>query len=150
VRRVGVALMVVLVALGLTGVLGQRTSTVAVDGAGYRMWVTYPSVVRPGLDVRFNVALTNPAGFGRSLNLAFDRHYFDLFDLNGVRPDPDGVTSTGQADVYTWDAPPGTTFVVTIDAYVEYGEHFGLDGFTSLLIGGRSLVTARYHTRWVP
>src|SRR5689334_1418819 len=89
VRRVGVALMVVLVALGLTGVLGQRTSTVAVDGAGYRMWVTYPSVVRPGLDVRFNVALTNPAGFGRSLNLAFDRHYFDLFDLNGVRPDPD-------------------------------------------------------------
>ena len=37
-----------------------------------------------------------------------------------------------------------------LDAYAEYGEHFGLDGFTSIEVQDRPVVTARYHTRWVP
>ena len=88
-RRGGVAALIGIVALSLSGILGQRTSTVVASGGGYRLAVTYPSVVRPGLDVRWNVLVTNPNGFGKTLSLAFSRHYFDIFDLNSVRPDAD-------------------------------------------------------------
>ncbi len=149
-RRIWIAVLVVIVALGLTGVLGQRTSTVTASKHGYRLIVTYPSVVRPGVDVRMNVIVENPNGFGKSLNIAFDRHWFDIFDLNSFRPDEDSSTSDGKSIVYTWDDPPGKKFEFVLDMYAEYGEHFGLDGSTAVVVNGVPVVTARYHTRWVP
>ncbi len=149
-RRLGIALLLVIVGLAATGVLGQRTSTVVASGAGYQLTVTYPSVVRPGVDVRWNIVVVNPAGFGKSLTIAVDRHYFDIFDLNALRPDADSASSNGQSVFYTWDSPPGTHFELAFDAYAEFGEHLGLDGFTSVVEQGRSVVTVRYHTRWVP
>ena len=146
----GIALMLVVVALAATGVLGQRTATEVGAGGGYQLTVTFPSVVRPGLDVRWNIIVTNPAGFGKSLSIAVSRHYFDIFDLNALRPDADSAISNGESVIYTWDSPPGTEFEFSLDAYAEYGEHFGLDGFTSIVDQGRSVVTVRYHTRWVP
>jgi len=149
-RRGGVAALIGIVALSLSGILGQRTSTVVASGGGYRLAVTYPSVVRPGLDVRWNVLVTNPNGFGKTLSLAFSRHYFDIFDLNSVRPDADSATSTGTSIIYSWNSPPGRVFEFALDAYAEYGEHVGLDGFSSVLAQGRQVVTVSYHTRWVP
>jgi hypothetical protein len=149
-RRVGIAFLVAIVGLAATGVLGQRTSTVVAAGGGYQLTVTYPSVVRPGVDVRWNVVVVNRAGFGKRLSIALSRHYFDIFDLNTIRPDADSAVSDGQAVTYTWDSPPGTEFELSLDAYAEYGEHLGLDGFASIVVQGRSVVTARYHTRWVP
>jgi hypothetical protein len=140
----------VVVGLSLSGILGQRTSAVVGQGGGYRLAVTYPSVVRPGVDVRWNVVVTNPNGFGKRLSIAISRHYFDIFDLNSLRPDADSATSTGTSIVYSWNAPPGRVFELSLDAYAEYGEHFGLDGFTSIVEQGRPVVTVRYHTRWVP
>jgi hypothetical protein len=136
--------------LAVTGFLGQRTSTVTSAGGGYRIAVTYPAVVRPGLDVRWNVIVTNPHGFGRSLSISMSRHYFDIFDLNSIRPDADSVTSTAGDVIYTWTSPPGHAFVFALDAYAEFGEHFGLDGFSSVLVHDRPVVTVDYHTRWVP
>jgi hypothetical protein len=149
-RRVGIALLVVIVGLALSGILGQRTHTVVASGGGYQLSVTYPSVVRPGLDVRWNIVVVNPAGFGKSLTISVSRHYFDIFDLNALRPDADSAFSNGESVFYTWDSPPGTRFELAFDAYAEYGEHLGLDGFTSVIDQGRSVVTVRYHTRWVP
>jgi hypothetical protein len=149
-RRLGIGLLGVIVALAATGVLGQRTSTVVATGGGYRLSVTYPSVVRPGDDVRWNVVVENEAGLGKSLTIALSQHYFDIFDLNALRPDADSASSDGGSVLYTWNAPPGTAFELSFDAYAEYGEHLGLDGFTSVVEQGRSVVTVRYHTRWVP
>lgn len=149
-RRAGIALLLVIIGLALSGVLGQRTSTVTAEGAGYHVSVTYPSVVRPGVDVRWNIVVTNPNGFGKELQIAVSRHYLDDFDLNSVRPDADSATATGKAVIYTWNSPRGKVFEFALDAYAEYGEHFGLDGFTSILVDNIPVVTARYHTRWVP
>lgn len=149
-RRAGVCALLVFLGLGVSGVLGQRTATVVVERDGYRLNVTYPLVTRPGLDVRFNVTVFNPNGLGKQLTLGFRRHYFDLFDENAVRPDPDSVTSDASTILYSWDDPPGKTFSFTIDMYTEFGEHRGLDGFTSVVVNRFAVVTARYHTRWVP
>jgi len=149
-RRVGIAFLAAIVLLAATGLLGQKTTTAKATGGGYTLSVTYPSVVHPGVDVRFEMVVSNPNGFGKSLSIALDHHYLDLFDLNSLRPDPDSSSSNGTALVYTWDSPPGTTFRMSLDMYAEYGEHFGLDGRTSVLAGGSPAVTVRYHTRWVP
>ena len=61
-RRIGIAVLVVIVGAGLSGLLEQRTSSVTVQGGGYRLTVTYPSVARPGVDVRFNGLLHFPGG----------------------------------------------------------------------------------------
>lgn len=149
-RRIGIAILALIVAAALSGVLGQRTSTATASGAGYHLAVIYPSVVRPGVDVRWNVRVTNPNGFGEMLSIAMSQHYFDIFDLNSIRPEADSVTSSGGSVIYSWDPPLGTVFELSLDAYAEYGEHVGLDGFTSIVVQGRAVVTARYHTRWVP
>jgi hypothetical protein len=149
-RRAGIGCLMAIIGLALTGVLGQRTSAVSVAGSGYRLRVTYPLVLRSGVDVRFEIRVVNPSGFGNSLTIAMRRHYFDMLNFNDVRPEPDSVTSTGDKVIYTWDSPPGDTFQISIDAYTEFGEHFGLDGFTSILVKDRPVLTAHYHTRWVP
>jgi len=136
-RRVGIAFLAAIVLLAATGLLGQKTTTAKATGGGYTLSVTYPSVVHPGVDVRFEIVVSNPNGFGKSLSIALDHHYFSS-------------SSNGTALVYTWDSPPGTTFRMSLDMYAEYGEHFGLDGRTSVLAGGSPAVTVRYHTRWVP
>ncbi|MFN2615168.1 MAG: hypothetical protein ABR552_10190 [Actinomycetota bacterium] len=149
-RRIGVAALFVIVGLAMSGVLGQRTSTVTASGGGYQLTVTYPSVVRPGLDVRWEVRVTKPGGFGPKLTLVFDRHYFDDFDLNSFRPDPDSSTSNGDQIIYSWDSPPGDTFQFSLDALVENGEHFGLNGMTAVAVNDARVATANYHTRWEP
>ena len=150
VRRAGVVFLALIVALGAAGLLGQKTHSVSASGGGYTLKVLYPSVVRPGVDVRFEIEVANPHGFGDSLSIAFNHHYFDIFDLNSARPDPDSSSSNRSTLVYTWDSPKGTTFRFSLDMLAEYGEHFGLDGTTSVLAGGSPAVTVRYHTRWVP
>jgi hypothetical protein len=150
VRRMGIAALLVFFGLGATGVLGQRTATVTAERAGYRLTVTYPAVTRPGLDVRFNVVVFNTNGLGKKVTLGFRRHYFDIFDENAVRPDPDSVTADGSTLFYSWDDPPGDSLGITIDMYSEFGEHWGVDGSTSVVVDDVPVVTARYHTRWVP
>ena len=149
-RRVGIGFLFALVLAAAVGLLGQKTATASATGDGYSLEVLYPSVARPGVDVRFEVIVHNANGFGKSLSLAFDHHYFDIFDLNSLRPDADSASSNGSSLVYNWDSPPGTTFRFSLDMYAEYGEHFGLSGATSVLVDGRPAVTVHYHTRWVP
>jgi len=150
-RRAGMVFIAAIVVAAAAGLLGQKTSTVTATGGGYRLTVMYPSVVRPGVDVRWNVAVHNDAGFGKTLSIAMTRRTFDDFDINSFRPDPDSSTSTGDQIIYTWNDPVGTEFVFALDAYVEYGEHFGTDASTSVVDARQQpFVTVRYHTRWVP
>jgi hypothetical protein len=149
-RRVGIAVIAALVVLAAVGVLGQKTATIRASGGGYTLTVLYPSVVRPGLDVRFEISVSNPNGFGKSLSIALDHHYFDIFDLNSARPDPDSSTSDGRMLVYTWNSVPGTSFRFSLDMYAEPGEHLGLNGTTGVLAGGTQVVGVHFHTRWVP
>ena len=149
-RRIGIAGIILIVVLASVGVFGQKTNIVTARGGGYLLSVTYPSVVRPGLDVRFEVTVSNAKGFGKTLTISFKRHYFDIFDLNSARPDADSSWSDASNIYYSWSALPGTSFHFSLDLYAEYGEHLGLDGATSVQNQATQVVTVRYHTRLVP
>ena len=113
-RRVGIAFLAAIVLLAATGLLGQKTTTAKATGGGYTLSVTYPSVVHPGVDVRFEIVVSNPNGFGKSLSIALDHHYFDLFDLNSLRPDPDSSSSNGTVRTGASRGPGMRSSMVTI------------------------------------
>ena len=150
VRRIGIGFISLIVLFSATGLLGQKTGAATATANGYTLKVLYPAVVRPGVDVRLEIAVGNPQGFGKSLSIALDHHYFDIFDLNSLRPDADSSMSNGRTLVYTWNSLPGTTFRFSLDMMAEYGEHFGVDGVAAVLADGTQAVAVHFHTRWVP
>jgi len=81
-RRILLGAMIAFVGLGLAGVLGQRTATVTARSNGYELAVTYGSVVRPGVPIRWNVNVHRDGGFQGPIDVEVSRHYFDLFDTN--------------------------------------------------------------------
>jgi hypothetical protein len=149
-RRIVLILLAVFLALGLAGVFGPRTSTATASAGGYRLQVTYPSVTRPGLPIRWELLLTHPGGFGDKVRIATTFDYFHLFDVTGIDPEISSSTSDGSVIVFEFDPPDGDTFRVQFDAAVEPGVHELPKATTSVLVGGRPAVQVTYSTRVVP
>jgi hypothetical protein len=143
-------LLAVFLALGLAGVFGPRTSTVRASSGGYALQVTYPSVTRPGLPIRWEVLVTHRGGFGDKVRIAVTFDYFHLFDVTGIEPEITSSTSDGANIVYEFDPPPGDRFRVQFDAAVEPGVHELPRATTSVLAGGRAVVQVSYSTRVMP
>ncbi|MFL5737037.1 MAG: hypothetical protein ACJ76P_06845, partial [Actinomycetota bacterium] len=78
-RRVMIAVLVAFVALGAADLLGSKTSVVSATGGGYTLTVTYPSVTRPGLPMRWEFEVRHPGGFSGPISIAttFDWHEND-------------------------------------------------------------------------
>ena len=149
-RRILLGAMIAFVGLGLAGVLGQRTATVTARSNGYELAVTYGSVVRPGVPIRWNVNVHRDGGFQGPIDVEVSRHYFDLFDTNSLRPDASSATSDGPFIIWSFDPPRGEDFTIAFDSTVETGEHLGADGIVAVLAQGRPAVEVRVHTREVP
>ena len=65
-RRAFLAALVVVLAAGLLGLLGVRTSTVSDSADGWTVTVERAAVARAGLDVPFNVTVRHDGGFDRA------------------------------------------------------------------------------------
>lgn len=149
-RRVVLVLLAAFLLLGLVGVFGPRTSMVTATAEGYRLSVTYPSVTRPGLPIRWEVRITHPGGFGDTIRIATTFDYFHLFDVTGIEPDITSSTSDGRTIVFEFDPPPGDTFRAQFDAAVEPSVHELPSASTALLVGDRPVVQVSYSTRVMP
>jgi len=149
-RRVLVALLVAFVAVGAVDLLGSRTSVVSATGNGYTLTVTYPSITRPGLPVRWEFEVRHPGGFDAPVSIATTFDYLHLFDVSNLEPEPASSTATGGQLVYRFDPPPGAAFRVAMDGNTESGEHELPSVTSSVLVGGRPVVSVSYRTRVVP
>jgi hypothetical protein len=149
-RRVILILLAVFLGLGLAGVFGPRTSTASATSNGYRLDVTFPSITRPGLPIRWEVLVRHRGGFGDKVRIAITFDYFHLFDVTGIEPDITSSTSDGTNIVYEFDPPPGDTFRVQFDAAVEPGVHELPRATTSVLADGRTVVQVSYSTKVMP
>lgn len=149
-RRVTVAVMAVTVATALTGLLGVHTSTATASRDGYSMSLRYPAVARAGLDIEWQVTVRHPGGFGKQLTLAVTGDYFDIFETQGFHPNPSDETRDGNTLYLTFEAPPGDTFVVYYDAYIQPASQQGKSARVALLEQGRPAVWIDYRTRLAP
>lgn len=149
-RRAMLTAMALVVAADLFSLLGVHTSTVTASRDGYGLTLHYPSVARAGLDTPWQVTVTHPGGFGKQITLAVTGSYFNIFETQGFHPQPADETRDGQTLYLTFTAPPGDTFVVDFDAYIQPSSQQGRSATLAVVDGGTPAVSVDYHTRLMP
>jgi len=119
-RRLFMVALTVFLALGVLNVYGVRTREVSATAGDDRLTVRYASVSRPGLASPWSVELRRAGGFrSDTVTLSADAAYFDIFDENGVEPDPVESRNDGDRIVWTFLAPVGDTLTFSLDARIE-------------------------------
>lgn len=149
-RRAMLTAMALVVAADLFSLLGVHTSSVSAEDNGYAVTLDYPSVARAGLDTPWQATVTHPGGFGKQLTLAVTGSYFNIFETQGFHPNPSDETRDGQTLYLTFTAPPGDTFVVDFDTYVQPASQQGRSATLTVIDGGVRQVSVDFHTRLMP
>jgi hypothetical protein len=149
-RRAALTLVALLVVAALVGVLGVHTSTAVAERGGWAMSVDYPKVARSGLDIRWRVQVQHPGGFGKTLTLAVSSNWWEIFETQGFFPEPDGVQRDGDTTYLDFDDPPGDTFVLDYDAYVQPSAQVGRTAHAAVIINDSEVVGVTWKTRLVP
>lgn len=145
-RRLGLAILFVVVLCGAVGLLGVRTGSVSASHLGTELTVRFPSVARPGLAAPFSIEVRRP--LQGPIQVRTSAAYLEIFDQIALRPEP--IRSTMSPDDVTWTfaAPADDTLVVTLDARIEPGVQWSRGGSTAVLVDGRRVASVEY-TTWV-
>jgi hypothetical protein len=153
-RRVFLSVLALIVVAGAAGFLGVKARTVLAYSARDRttLRVHYAQVGRAGLDVPFEITVHRPGGFrGRGVVLAVSSSYLEIFDRGSVDPQPASETTDAARAMWTFDAPPRDTLVVTVDLQVQSGRHIGRSGTVALLgDNGKPIVSSSFTTWLAP
>ena len=152
VRRAALSLMALFVAVGLSSFLGVHTGTASAEHDQWGLTLKYPQVARPGLDVRWQATVTHPGGLGKEVTLAVTGDYFNIFETQGFHPEPAEETRDGRMLYLTFTAPPGDTFVVDFDTYVQPSSQAGRSA-TLAVVDTKTLVpltSVDFRTRVMP
>jgi hypothetical protein len=147
-RRIGMAFFCALLLAALLGRLGVRTATATASADGYEVTVEYAAATRPGLATPFSVEVTHPGGFDAATTIAVSGDFLDMFDENGLDPDPAAARADADFVYWTFEAPPGDTLGVSFDARVEPALQWKREGVVKLIQDNRTIVTIPFRS-WV-
>jgi hypothetical protein len=147
-RRAGIVGLVILVVLGLSGVLGYRTGSVAASGGGYELRLSYPAIGRPGVPVQWILHIHRDAGLPKQLTIGTSLGYFDILDMNDVEPQVSSATSAAGRVLWSFQTPGGTDMTILVDAFVSVNAHRGATATTAVMQNGRPVAQVTYET-WV-
>lgn len=153
-RWVFTAGLVAFLVIGALGGYGVSHDEVTAEGGGYELTVRYPQRTRPGLGSSWSVEVRTVDGSALEgpVVIATDAHYFDLYDENGLDPEPASERTDG--DRVVWEVEPAegaTSVAVDLDARIEPGVQLtSRRGTTSVLVDGAPAVTVSYRTRVFP
>lgn len=150
-RRVVLVALLLLVLAGVAGLLGVRTATRTATGDGWSLTLEHATVARAGIDVPFQVTVHHDGGFDKTITLAVTGDYFDIYETQGFTPDAAEATRDAHTLYLTFDAPPGDTFVVSYDAYIQPASQQGRSGTVSVLgQGGTPAASIDFSTHLLP
>jgi len=107
-------------------------------------------VARAGLDTPWQVTVTRPGGLGKQVTLAITGDYFTIFETQGFHPEPADETRNAHTLYLTFTAPPGDTFVVDFDAYIQPSSQQGRSATLAVMRGGQPMVSLDFDTRLMP
>jgi hypothetical protein len=142
--------LVVFLGLAAADVFGVAEGQVSDDAGGYELRVDYAEVSRPGLGTPFDLAVHHPGGFSEPIRVAISAAYLELFDLNGIHPEPSTQVAGPGEVVWEFDPPEGEVLEVHFDARLGPSEQSGGDATVSLLGQDGPLVSVDFHTRVMP
>lgn len=153
IRWAAVLLLVAVVGVAAAGQLGVRTDTTSATGDGWVITVEYAAVARAGLDapLRVQVDRSDGSDFDDDLTLEFNNRYLSIFETQGFQPDPDQSAAVGDAVRMTFTKPPpGSSFVLNYDAYIQPASQLGADGRIGVIVDGATVVAVDLHTTLLP
>lgn len=150
-RRVATAAVAVFVLLGLLGVLGSRNDERSTTQGDWTVTVTYAQVARAGLDVPFQIEVTQAGGLDPQIDLVLDRGYFRIYESQRFFPEPAEESSDAEHLYLTFDAPPtGDTLKISYDAYIQPSSQVGHDGTVAVLVDDVPTATVAFRTTLLP
>jgi len=150
-RRVALAVMALIVVVGATGWLGVHAGTASTSTNGYQLTVVYPHVARAGLDIPWNLRVVHPGGFEGDITVAISKDYYDIFEFQGMHPEPSDETADGHFVYLTFSPPKDSdVFTTALDTYVQPGSQVGRKAVTEVLIDDTVVAKVSYRTWVVP
>jgi hypothetical protein len=149
-RRIGVAVLLVIVVLGGLGVLGVRSRTLETSSYGYTLRIVYPQVARAGLDVPWRVEVEHSGGLGKAVTIAVSSDYLRMFETQGWYPTPDHVADDGRFVYMTFDNPVGDRFVLDYDAYIQPAAQLGKSATVEVIVDHTVVAHADLKTWLLP
>ena len=149
-RRCFLTLLLLFVLAALAGLLGVHSTTARASEGAWTVSVTHAGIARAGLDVPFDVTVRRKGGFDSDVTLAVTSSYFDIFESQGVDPEPSDETADGSTLYMTFSKPPGDTLTVSFDVYIQPSAQIGRSGTLSVIDGGRPTAAVDFKTFLVP
>jgi hypothetical protein len=119
VRRIGVALLVLLCALGLANLFGQRPGTSKASVAAASLSVYAPSHLRSGLyfEARFHITAHRDL---KKATLVLDPGWAEGITINTIEPGPIGEASADGRLVFTLGhIPAGKSYILFVQLQVN-------------------------------
>ncbi len=116
------------VVLAITGALGLRTATASQHDGDLSVEVSHASVSRPGLPtpLTITVATVDGSALPAELTVEIPRSYLDLFDENGLAPEPDAVASDGFTETWTYSTAGESILSIDFDARLQPNAQWGI------------------------
>lgn len=145
-RRIGTGVLIAIIVAGLFGVLGDRDGLRSAEADGYTLTLVYPQSARTGLDRPWELEVTSDDGFGPEITVAVTADYFDFYEHQGIDPEPSDVTRDGELLYWTFTAPEGDTFRVSVDHYVQPAAQVGGSGTVALVVDGERVAPIDFTT----
>lgn len=149
-RRFVLVALAGFVAAGLVGAIGGWTRTSSASRDGWSVAVEHAATARAGLDVPWRVTVRHVGGFDRDITLAVTGDYFDIYETQGFLPSPSSETRDGDTLYLTFTPPPGDTFVLAYDAYVQPSSQLGRRGTVRVVQAGQEVVGTDFRTVLFP
>lgn len=110
-RRVGLLLLAAICVAALVGLLGPMETTRSLASDEGELEVTYPRVVRPGMEISMTVRVQTDSESG-GFSLAVDQTLFEDLQIDHVFPLPQSQTAEGDRMVYAFDSADGEATVL--------------------------------------
>lgn len=150
-RSTLVGLLLLIVVAGAAGLFGVRTTTSGGSAGPYEISVEHAWVARAGLDVPWTVTIHRDGGFTGPITVAVTSSYFDIYESQGLDPEPATQTADAEFLYWTFDPPPaGEDLTIDFDAYIQPSSQWGASGQLRLLDDGAPVVGVSFTTVLVP
>jgi len=138
VHRFTIGLLTVILGLAVLDLLdvfdtyGVDAAEVRAAGDGVTLVVEYPSTTRPALASPFRIRVERDGGFDGPITIALSRPWIEIWDLNGVFPNPSAETGDDEWVEWEFDPPDGPVFEAFIDWRMEPAKQESQDGVIEL------------------
>lgn len=152
-RAISLIFVTSVVLAGLTGMIGVRTRIAQSSGSGLTVSVQHASVTRAGLATPFSVSIATDdrTALPEQITTRIDTDYLEMFDENGLEPEPASSYQNGQWTWWTFDVPRGhNELVVSFDVRLEPAVQWGRTGSATVEIDGKEITTVEFATRVMP